>query len=70
MTSRAAALAAAARAEFGVTCFWNAPVHSDPVEEARLVACRLRKYGGRRGWDVAARIDAALRPTGAMNGAV
>lgn len=64
-----AAAAAKARADFGVGCFWNAPVLSDPVEDARLVAGRLRRYGGRRGWAAATGIDKALREAaGAFDG--
>jgi len=55
------AAAAKARAEFGLSCFWNAPVLPDPIEDARLVVGRLRKYGGRRGWAVATSLDKAVR---------
>lgn len=64
-----AAAAAKARAEFGVACFWNAPVLPDPVEDAQLVVGRLRKYGGRRGWTAATGIDKAIREAaGAFDG--
>lgn len=63
------AAAAQARAEFGVTCFWNAPVLPDPIEDARLVVGRLRKYGGRRGWAFASSLDKAVREAaGASDG--
>ncbi|RVU21513.1 hypothetical protein [Methylobacterium oryzihabitans] len=58
-----AATIALARAEFGIRCFWNTPVLVDPRDDARLVADRLRRYGGRRGWDVAACIDKAVAAT-------
>lgn len=63
------AAARKARSDFGVGCFWNAPTLSDPVEDARLVVGRLRKYGGRRGWFAAIGIDKAIREAaGAPNG--
>lgn len=64
-----AAMVAKARADFGVRCFWNTPVLADPVDDARLVAGKLRHYGGRRGWAVAIGIDRALREaSGAFDG--
>lgn len=64
-----AAVSLKARSDFGLSCFWNALVLSDPAEDARLVAERLRRYGGRRGWVMAVAIDRMLcEAVGASNG--
>ena len=49
-------------AEFGPLCLWNLDLsrRGDDVMRAIIVA-RLRKYGGHKGWHLAAEIETAAR---------
>ncbi len=52
------------RAEFGVRCFWNVPIHPDPILDAKVVAKQLRKHGGLSGLHRAAEIETGLSSLG------
>ena len=54
-------LAQAAVQEFGAAAFWSIPgFRVTSLEEARLAAAMLRKYGGRKGWQKAQEIQDAI----------
>jgi len=54
-------LAQAAVQQFGAIVFWSFPGFTvTSLDEARLAAAMLRKYGGRKGWQKAQEIQDAI----------
>ena len=49
-------LAARAVRDFASSCFWNVRLSFDPLEDLPVIFERLRRYGGVRGWKLAASI--------------
>jgi len=43
--------------DFASTCFWNVRLSGDLRKDLPLIFERLRKYGGLKGWRIAADIE-------------
>ena len=43
--------------DFASTCFWNVRLSDDLLDDLPIIFERLRKYGGLKGWRIAADIE-------------